>query len=280
MIEPVSLSQGHYECRSLDATLPVLTGLLAMEVLERNTDCAMLKHPNTEWRLVVHEGGPDAATKPLANHYGFRVETTGEIEAAHEFISAHKGEYAIELVARPYDIHLAHCMYFREPGGNYLEIEFYDPAAALENTTAAPHWGTPLPESSFPGRGYVPQGLTHGTLEVDDPNVSNRFYTDVLGLHLAGGTGPATYIKHPDDLHYVVALPGRKRHYLSQASRFTLSMSSAGAVHAAHEELATANVGVTELCAVEERAGVVSFMLADPDRNWWEVTSASGATLT
>jgi hypothetical protein len=48
---------GHYECRSLAETLPVFTDLLAMEVVERTASVATLKHPNTEWRLIVHEGG-------------------------------------------------------------------------------------------------------------------------------------------------------------------------------------------------------------------------------
>ena len=44
-----------------------------MEVIERTPSVATLKHPNTEWRLIVHEGGPNAPEKSLDNHYGFRV---------------------------------------------------------------------------------------------------------------------------------------------------------------------------------------------------------------
>ena len=35
LLEPESLSYGHYECRSLDETLPVFTDLLASEVVRR-----------------------------------------------------------------------------------------------------------------------------------------------------------------------------------------------------------------------------------------------------
>ena len=63
MLKTTGLIAGHYECRSLAETLPIFTDLLAMEVVERKPDEATLKHPNTDWRLIVHEGGPDAPEK-------------------------------------------------------------------------------------------------------------------------------------------------------------------------------------------------------------------------
>ena len=67
ILKTTGLVAGHYECRSLAETLP------AMEVVERTVSLGTLKHPNTEWRLIVHEGGPNAPEKSLDNHYGFRV---------------------------------------------------------------------------------------------------------------------------------------------------------------------------------------------------------------
>ena len=75
MLKTTGLVAGHYECRSLDDTLPVFTDLLAMEVVERKAGEATLKHPNTDWRLIMHEGGPNAPEKTFDNHYGFRVGT-------------------------------------------------------------------------------------------------------------------------------------------------------------------------------------------------------------
>src|SRR2546430_9323831 len=50
---------------------------------------------------------------------------------------------------------------------------YYDPQAAAEGRgIAAPHWQRELAESDFPGRGYVPQALTHGTLECHDKDAS------------------------------------------------------------------------------------------------------------
>src|ERR1051326_4294432 len=195
MLKPLGLTHGHYECRSLDQTLPVFTDLLAMKVVERKKDQAIVQHPNTAWKLVVHEGGPDAPEKPHNNHYGVRVAHAGEIDAAFRYLDAHKDEYGLR-VARPRAQHFANSIYFREPGGNTLEIEYYDPQAAAEGRTIArPHWSRELGEKDFPGRGYVPQALTHGTLECRDKEASAAFYKDVLGLEIAGGGRISTYVR-------------------------------------------------------------------------------------
>ena len=73
MLKPLGLTHGHYECRSLGDTLPVFTDLLAMKVMERENGQAIVQHPNTGWRLVVHEAGRSAPDKPHNNHYGVRV---------------------------------------------------------------------------------------------------------------------------------------------------------------------------------------------------------------
>ena len=73
MLKPIGLTHGHYECRALDETLPVFTDLLAMKIVARENGEAVVQHPNTGWRLVVHEAGPGAPDKPHNNHYGVRV---------------------------------------------------------------------------------------------------------------------------------------------------------------------------------------------------------------
>jgi len=93
MLKPIGLIEGHYECRSLDETLPVFTDLLAMEVVERNAKQATIKHPNTDWRLIVHESGADAPEKTFDNHYGFRVASHTEVEAAWRYLEANKDKY-------------------------------------------------------------------------------------------------------------------------------------------------------------------------------------------
>src|SRR5438105_13487726 len=100
MLKPVGLINGHYECRSLDETLPIFTDLLALEVVERKEKEAVVKHPNTEWRLIVHEGGPNAANKPHTNHYGFRVGGAKEMPNAYEYLSDLKSHYNIKRLTK------------------------------------------------------------------------------------------------------------------------------------------------------------------------------------
>ena len=188
IVNSTGLIAGHYECRSLAETLPVFTDLLAMEIAEQRPAEATLKHPNTDWRLIVHEGGPSAPEKTFDNHYGFRVASHQEVEAAWQFIEAHKEQYKLSKITRPQSAHFAYSIYFREPGGNHLEIEYYNPGGAQHGRShTAGHWDKPLEDPRFAARGYVPQAFTHGTLQCDDIERSRQFYTEVLGLEIAAG---------------------------------------------------------------------------------------------
>src|SRR5688572_14751354 len=274
MLNPVGLTHGHYECRALDETLPVFTDLLAMTIVTRTDREAVLEHPNTRWQLVVHEGGAGAADKPRNNHYGFRVAQAHEVGAAWTYIESRKEQYRLKRVTKPHSAHFATSIYLNEPGGNTLEIEYYDPQAAAEGRTiAAPHWDRLLPEERFPGRGYVPQALTHGTLECNDKDASSNFYREVLGLQIVGGGRISAYVKHPSTPWYIVVLPARRRTYLTRANRVTLTVASSVAVEEARRELAR-TAGVAELDEIQEHDGRASFTFSDLDRNWWEITAA------
>jgi catechol 2,3-dioxygenase-like lactoylglutathione lyase family enzyme len=276
MLKPTGLLNGHYECRSLTETLPIFTDLLAVEIIEQKNSEATLKHPNTDWRLVVHEGGPNAPEKTSDNHYGFRVGSHQEIEAAWEYLEANKEKYRLRHVTKPQKSHYAYSVYFREPGGNTIEIEYYNPGAAQHGRShTARHWETPLANERFPGRGYIPQALSHGTLQCDDAKASRRFYTEVLGLEIAGGYNMSQYIKHAATPWYIVVLPRSPRQYLAPTNRFTFQLTSPAEVEKAHREF-TANgraLGVTEVRNLEEAGDQLSFIFSDLDRNWWELTA-------
>ena len=276
MLKPIGITEGHYECRSLDETLPIFTDLLAAEVVERTEKKAVVKHPNTAWRLVIHEGGPDAKNKPHTNHYGFRVANSKEIPRAYDYISEHKAQYKIKSVTKPHEAHFAYSIYFKEPGGNDLEIEYYNPQAVKHGRQiAAPHWTEPMPEDRFPGKGYVPQAMTHGTLNCDDKETSDKFLEHVLGLSIIGGGRMSSYISLPNNgPWYIVVLPTTHRDYLSAANRFTLKLASAEEVADAHKEFSITGkqLGVQELWDLREN-GRTSFILSDINKNYWEVTS-------
>ncbi len=279
MLRPVGLIHGHYECRSLDETLPIFTDLLALEVVKRNNGEAVVKHPNTDWLLIVHEGGPGARNKPHNNHYGFRVANHPEIPAAHSYIDANKRKYGIKTVTKPHEAHFAYSVYFKEPGGNDLEIEYYNPNAVQQGRRiAATPWKQLMPEDRFPGRGYVPQAMSHGTLQCDNKEASDRFYKEILGLDIVGGGRHSSYIKHPSTPWYVVVLPmNGHRDFLSPVNRFTLKLATPDEVKGAHREFSAAGnkYGVTEAWDLEEKNGQVSFIFSDLDKNWWEVVAST-----
>src|SRR5687767_10859889 len=95
LINPIALSEAHMECRSLRETVPVLEDFLALERVGEGPNAVVMRHPNTPWKLVVHEGGPDAPPKQMHNHYGARVQHKEEVVAAHAYLMAHRDEYGI-----------------------------------------------------------------------------------------------------------------------------------------------------------------------------------------
>jgi catechol 2,3-dioxygenase-like lactoylglutathione lyase family enzyme len=238
-----------------------------------------VKHPNTDWLLIIHEGGPNAPDKPLRNHYGLRVATNAEIDKADAYLEQKKDEFQIQIM-KPRNYHMARSVHFLEPGGNWWEIESYELAVkAGLGANVLPHWKSLLPEEKFPGRGYVPQALSHGTIESNDLDVSRRFYREVLGLDVVSPSPSVKphYLKHAAMPWYIVSLqvPAAEKKILGPNQRFTLALESVSAVTEAHRWLqeSAKEVGVTRLTEPVDKDRVVSFMLSDPDDNWWEITS-------
>ena len=281
MIKPIALANGHYECRSLKQTVPILTDVLALEVVDEKAGEVTLKHPNTDWLLIFHEGGADAPDKPLRNHNGVRVATNAEIEKADAYLEKMKEQYQIEIM-KPRNHHFARSVHFFEPGGNWWEIESYELAVkAGMGENVLPHWKSLLAEEKFPGRGYVPQALSHGTMECYDLDRSRQFYREVLGLDVVAPSPSAKphYVKHPATPWYIVSLqvPASEKKILGRDQRFTLALESARAVEDAHRWLKESGkeAGITGLTEVFDGGGSVFFMLSDPDSNWWEITGAA-----
>src|SRR5436309_13259610 len=103
MIRPLGLIHGHYECRSLNETVPVFIDLLSLEVVEKGHRQVIVKHPNTDWHLVVHEAGSYAADKPVMNHYGVRVASAEVEDKAWRHLSVHQDDYAVVNISKPRD---------------------------------------------------------------------------------------------------------------------------------------------------------------------------------
>ena len=278
MLNPTGLIRGHYECRSFDQTLPILSDLLALEVVGENRSEKILKHPNTDWRLIIHESGPDAPIKPMRNHYGVRVTNNAEVDRATEYLERKKEQFGIKII-KPRGNHNAYSVHFYEPGGNYWEIESYEHAVETGmGKTTNPHWTHPLPTEKFSGKGYVPQALTHGTLENEDLEASERFYREVLGLEVVKLWPSSCYVKHPATPWYVVCIQALKqnRQHLSRYQRFTLAVDSADDVHKAYLSFEANRRAwrIKDLEKVEASGEDAAFLFSDLNGNWWEITSA------
>src|SRR5258708_14580697 len=127
MLKPIGLTHGHYECRERDETLPVLTDLLVMKVVERTNGEAVVQHPNTGWRLVVHEAGRAAPDKPHNNHYGVRVARVEEVDAAHDYLESNKARYKLRRVSPARSQHFAPSGYFQQPARNPPQTHRHQP---------------------------------------------------------------------------------------------------------------------------------------------------------
>jgi catechol 2,3-dioxygenase-like lactoylglutathione lyase family enzyme len=278
MLKPTGLVSGHYECRSFAESLPILKEFLALEVVAEDNREKIVKHPNTDWCIVAHENGADSPIKSMRNHYGVRVTTNAEVDRATEYLENRKEQFGIKVI-KPRENHNAYSVHFYEPGGNYWEIESYEHAVEHGmGKTTNPHWSKPLSPEKFSGKGYVPQALTHGTLENDDLEASERFYHEALGLEVVKLWPSSCYVKHPDTPWYIVCIqtqnPNRPR--LSRFQRFTIALESRSAVHDAHRAF-TAKRDPWKLRAledVEESNDSTSFLFADLNGNWWEIGNA------
>jgi hypothetical protein len=258
VIQPTGLVHGHADCRYLDETIPVLSHVLALELIDRRNGQATMKHPNTGWKLILHEGGPDVKDKPERNHYGVRVSNNQEVDNAFQYLLANKERLQLKKVVKRRERDGSYSMFFVEPGGNYWEIESYENRhkAGLPEHIAYP-WKTKLTEDEFPGRGYIPQAMTHGTIECVNLNASVKFYREALGLDVI--THVPTIrphdIKHPSTPWYVVSLeiPEKNRKYLTPLQRYTVTVESPSALAEAHKELQTRSgeFGITSIESIK-----------------------------
>ncbi len=283
MIKPVGLVHGHYECRSFEQSVPILEELLALKVVSHGNGQLIMKHPNTDWLLLMHENA-GASNKQHYHHYGVRVATDQEVDNAYEYLQKRKDELGLKIIP-PETRRIAHSVHFIEPGGNYWEIESYEGGAKKHGLTSevAYPWRSALVDSRFPDRGYVPQCLSHGTTSCFDLVRARQFYRSVLGLDVMHPFPDADpyYIKHPAHPWYIVNLqtPSKSRVPSGLHQRFTLALESNAAVAEAHRWLSqnAASFEIAQplaLCADSDRA---SFIFTDPDANYWEIVAASAS---
>src|SRR6185436_12380940 len=281
MIQPITLSATHMECRNLQDSFAVMTELLAFEKMSEKPGEATLKHPNSPRILVLHEAGAAAPAKPMHNHWGVRVRTTDEVDNAYEYLTGHKEQYKLGAIGKPTWSHGSYSCYFVEPGTNGWEIECYEDFARKEAAAQKfggvkkPHWEEAYPEERFPGRGYVPQAFTHGTLVSRDMEVSRNFYASVLNLDVHRFSSHVIYVKHPETKTFIVCALRENPQAFSPNFRNTLTVESREAVKNAYREFSERGkeLGVAEMFPLDESRDSASFCFRDPGTNCWEIAS-------
>ena len=283
MVHPLALAATHMECRNLRDSMAVMTELLAFQaILEKPTE-ATLKHPNSPWVLVLHEARPDAPAKPMHNHWGVRVRTTEEVDNAFAYLTAHKQQYKLGAIGKPTWSHGSYSCYFVEPGTNGWEIECYEDFARKEAAAQKfggvkkPHWEDVYPEERFPGRGYVPQAFTHGTLVATDLDANRNFYTEILNLEVHRFSSHVIYVKHPSTKTYIVCALRENPKVFSPNFRNTLHVASQNRVKEIYREFSQSGkqFGVSELFPLGEGDSGAAFCFRDPGTNCWEIASAN-----
>jgi hypothetical protein len=219
--------------------------------------------------------------KPFRNHYGVRVTNNQEVDRAYQYLMAKKAELGLKKVVVRNERSGSYSVFFVEPGGNYWEIESYQHRheAGLPYEVSYP-WAAPLSEERFPGKGYIPQAFTHGTIECNNWQSSVKFYTEGLGMEMITHvTTPKPHnIKHPAKPWYVVSLevPERSRKYLGVLQRFTIAVQSPAKLAEARAglEARRGEFGISDLSGIQSSSASQSFLLCDLNRNWWEIECA------
>ena len=283
MIKPVALSATHMECQDLRESMDAMVDLLAFVKISEKPGEATLKHPNSPWLLVLHEAGRHAPAKPMHNHWGVRVRTTDEVDRAYAYLVAHRQQYKLGAIGKPTWSHGSYSCYFVEPSTNGWEIECYEDFARKEVTAQKfggvkkPHWEEIYPEECFPGRGYVPQAFTHGTLVATDLDANRDFYTSVLDLEVHRFSSHVIYVKHPSSKTYIVCAVRENPKVFSPNFRNTLTVHSKDRVREIYQEFSQAGerFGVGELFPLNEGEFGPSFFFRDPGTNCWEIVSAN-----
>ena len=107
----------------------------------------------------------------MHNHWGVRVVSPEEVDRAYDYLLAHKADSTNSAPSANRPGAMAPIPAISSnPAAIGWEIECYEAFNRKQATAErfgavkTAHWDQLLPEERFPGRGYVPQGFTHGTL--------------------------------------------------------------------------------------------------------------------
>ena len=99
----------------LDESIPVLRRFWLWSLVHRRDHEAVLKHPNTGWKLILHEGGAAVKDKPERNHYGVRVSNNQEVDHAYQYLLANKEKLGLKKVVKRKERDGSYSMFLSSP---------------------------------------------------------------------------------------------------------------------------------------------------------------------
>lgn len=180
------------------------TRILGLQLSDRAADGTLhLRMDEYYHRLILHPSDDD----DLA-YVGWQVNTP---RALDELVARLEGAGVAVTEGSAADCavrKVRRVVQFRDPSGHPFEL-FYGPVVM----TSAPF----VPGRAIAGFKAGPQGVGHVVLMVDDRDVTERFYLDVLGLRVSDyGSGPVAFY-HCNPRHHSIgiavrgALPTTKR---------------------------------------------------------------------
>ncbi len=219
----IGLGYSGMQARDLDAWRKFGADVLAMQVIEHDTDTLALRMDERCQRVLVQRGDTDAPA-----FFGFEAINAQELQATINALEtagvlvtrASEKELALRRVAA-----MAWCL---DPSGNRIEI-FH--GQALGKGALA----LPRPHGGF-RTGAL--GMGHMVLHVEDIETSSRFYRELMGLRLSD------YMVKPYRLMFLRANPRHHSVALLQSPR-------SGVHHVMFEVLALDDVGRSYDAALE-----------------------------
>src|SRR4029453_19510221 len=125
--------------------------------------------------------------------------------------------------------------------------------------------------------GYIPQAMTHGTMECTNLEASVKFYKEGLGLDVITHvpTVKPHDIKHLSTPWYIASLeiPEKNRKYLTPLQRYTVAVDSSSALTSAHAELQNRRdeFAIRAIDEIEDIVDGKAFLLSGLNLDWGDI---------
>ena len=120
LLKTKRLGHGTLECVDIAKTRRFYEEVLGFDVIQTSHRSLMIRGGTDHTYAVVELGKENEMS--LLNHNGIEVESTADVDAAFETLTAIADEYGIKKIQRPHHSHGDYSFYFMDLDGNWWEI--------------------------------------------------------------------------------------------------------------------------------------------------------------